>query len=97
MKQSGHLNPREETGTVCPVTSRYGRTPQNKHGGVGRQQQLNHYSANNYDNHTHNGQYTQQYDRYGSQNENRRNSGVDSIVHQIGPKIWMRLTNLLIV
>ena len=57
MKQSGHLNPREETGTVCPVTSRYGRTPQNKHGGVGRQQQLDHYSANNYDNHTHNGQY----------------------------------------
>ena len=46
-----------------------------------------HYSANNYDNHSQNGQYTQQYiERYGSQNENRRNSGVDSIVHQMGPK-----------
>ena len=39
MKQSGHLNPSEETGTGCPVTSKYGRTPPNKHGGVGRQQQ----------------------------------------------------------
>ena len=39
MKQSGHLNPREETGTECPVTSKYGRTPPNNHGGVGRQQQ----------------------------------------------------------
>ena len=37
MKQSGHLNPREETGTGCPVTSKYGRTPPIKHGGVGRQ------------------------------------------------------------
>ena len=37
MKQSGHLNPSEETGTGCPVTSKYGRTPPNKHGGVGRQ------------------------------------------------------------
>ena len=32
MKQSGHLNPSEETGTGCPVTSKYGRTPLNKHG-----------------------------------------------------------------
>ena len=39
MKQSGHLNPSEETGTGCPVTSKYGRTPPNKHRGVGRQQQ----------------------------------------------------------
>ena len=42
MKQSGHLNPREETGTGCPVTSKYGRPPPNKHGGVGRQQQQQH-------------------------------------------------------
>ena len=41
MKQSGHLNPSEETGTGCPVTSRYGRIPPNKHGGMGRQQQHN--------------------------------------------------------
>ena len=39
MKQSGHLYPSEETGTGCLVTSKYGRTPPNKHGGVGRQQQ----------------------------------------------------------
>ena len=39
MKQFGHLNPSEETGTGCPVTSKYGRTPPNKHGGLGRQQQ----------------------------------------------------------
>ena len=39
MKQSGHLNRSEKTGTGCPVTSNYGRTPLNKHGGVGRQQQ----------------------------------------------------------
>ena len=39
MKQSGHLNPSEETGTGCPVTSNYRRTPPSKHGGVGRQQQ----------------------------------------------------------
>ena len=39
MKQSGHLNPSEESGTRCPVTSKYGRTPPSKHGGVGRQQQ----------------------------------------------------------
>ena len=39
MKQYGHLNPSEETGTGCPITSKYGRTPPNKHGGVGRQQQ----------------------------------------------------------
>ena len=38
MIQSGHLNPSEETGTGWPVTSKYGRTPPNKHGGVGRQQ-----------------------------------------------------------
>ena len=39
MKQSGHLNPSEETGTGCPVISKYGRTHPNKHTGVGRQQQ----------------------------------------------------------
>ena len=39
MKQSGHLNPSEETGTGSPVTSKYGRTPPTKHGGVGQQQQ----------------------------------------------------------
>ena len=38
MKQSGHLNPSEETGTGCPLTSKYGRTPPDKHGGVSRQQ-----------------------------------------------------------
>ena len=37
MKQSGHLNPSEETETGCPVTSKYGRTPPNKHGGMGIQ------------------------------------------------------------
>ena len=37
MKQSGHLNPREETGPGCPVTSKYERLPPNKHGGVGQQ------------------------------------------------------------
>ena len=36
MKQFIHLNPSEETGTRCPVTSEYGRTPPNKQGGVGR-------------------------------------------------------------
>ena len=40
MKQSGHLNPSEETETGYPVTSKHGRTPPNKHGGVGRQQQV---------------------------------------------------------
>ena len=40
MKQSGHLNPSEITGTGCPVTSKYGRTPPHKHGGIGRQQQV---------------------------------------------------------
>ena len=40
MKQSEHLNPSEETRTGCPVTSKYGRTPPNKHGGVGRQQHV---------------------------------------------------------
>ena len=39
MKQSGHLNPSKETGTGCPVNSKYGRTPPNKHGGVGSQPQ----------------------------------------------------------
>ena len=39
MKQSGHVNPSEETGTGCPVISKYGRTSLNKNGGVGRQQQ----------------------------------------------------------
>ena len=37
MKQSGQLNHSEETRTGCPVTSKYGRTPPNKHGGVGGQ------------------------------------------------------------
>ena len=41
MKQSGHLNASEETGTRSHVTSNYGRTPPSKHGGVGRQQQQN--------------------------------------------------------
>ena len=40
MKQSGDINPSEETGTGCPVTSKYGRTYPNKHGCVGRQQQV---------------------------------------------------------
>ena len=39
MKQSEHFNPSEETGTGCSVTTQYGRTPPNKHGCVGRQQQ----------------------------------------------------------
>ena len=39
MKQSRHLNPSGETGTGCLVTSKYGRIPLNKHGGMGRQQQ----------------------------------------------------------
>ena len=39
MKHTEHLNPSEETGTGCPVTTKYGRTPPNKHGDVGRQQQ----------------------------------------------------------
>ena len=43
MKQCGHLNPSEETGTGCHVTSKYGRTPPNKHGGVGRQEQQHWY------------------------------------------------------
>ena len=30
MKQSGHLNPSEKTGTGCPVTSKYGRRAPNK-------------------------------------------------------------------
>ena len=38
MKQSGLLNPSEETVTGCPVTSKYGRTPPSRHGGVGKQQ-----------------------------------------------------------
>ena len=43
MIQSGQLNPSEEIGTGCPVTSKYGRTPPNRHGGVGRQQQQQPY------------------------------------------------------
>ena len=39
MKQSGHLNASEHTGTGFPVTLTYGRTPPNKHGGMDRQQQ----------------------------------------------------------
>ena len=42
MKQSGDLNPSEETGTECPINSKNGKTPVNKHGGVVRQQQ--HYN-----------------------------------------------------
>ena len=42
MKQSGHLNPSEVIETGCPVTSKYGRTPPNKHGGVGRQHNSPH-------------------------------------------------------
>ena len=38
MKQSGHLNSSEETGT-----GKYGTTPPNKHGGVGKQQQCGVY------------------------------------------------------
>ena len=40
MKQSGHLNPSEETGTRFPVTSKYGKTPPNtnNHRFMGRQQ-----------------------------------------------------------
>ena len=41
MKQSGHLKSSEETRTGCPVTSKYRRTPPNKHGGVGKQQHNN--------------------------------------------------------
>ena len=39
MKQSGNLNPSEESGIGCPVTSKHRRTPPNKHRGVGRQEQ----------------------------------------------------------
>ena len=35
MKKSGNLNPSEETGTRGLVSSKYGRIPLNKHGGVG--------------------------------------------------------------
>ena len=46
MKQSGHLNPSEETVNGCPVTSKYGRTPPSKHGGVVRQQhELNNFRS----------------------------------------------------
>ena len=41
-KTYGHLNPSEETGTGYPVTSKYRRTPTNKHEGVGRQQQVSY-------------------------------------------------------
>ena len=30
MRESGHLNPIEETGNGCPVSSKYGRTSPNK-------------------------------------------------------------------
>ena len=46
MKQSGHLNPIEETGTGCPIISKYGRRPPNKHVGVGRQQQQHYFLIN---------------------------------------------------
>ena len=46
MKQSGHFNTSEETGTGCPVTSKFGRTPSNKHEGVGRQQQQHVFRKN---------------------------------------------------
>ena len=48
VNQTGHLNPSEETGTGCPVISKYGMTHSNKHGGVGRQQQQQLYRSINY-------------------------------------------------
>ena len=51
MKQSGHLNPSEESRICCPVTSKYGRTPPNKHGGVGRQQQQQQQATRFHDEH----------------------------------------------
>ena len=39
MRQSGYLNPSDETGTGCPATSMCGRTPPSKHGSVDQQQQ----------------------------------------------------------
>ena len=48
MKQFGHLNPSEETGTGCSVTSTYGRTPSSKHGGVDRQQLFQKWRSENY-------------------------------------------------
>ena len=39
MNKSGHFNPSKETGTGYPVISKYGRTPPNKYGDEGRQQQ----------------------------------------------------------
>ena len=53
MKQSGHLNPSEETGTGFPVTSKYGRTPPNEHGGVGRQQQRDDHNHSTQSTYTH--------------------------------------------
>ena len=53
MKQSGHLNPSEETGTGCHVTSKYGRTPPNKHGCVGRQQEPSSLHNSKHTTHTH--------------------------------------------
>ena len=41
IKQSEPLNPSKEIRTGCPVTLKYGRTHQNKHEGVGRQQHNN--------------------------------------------------------
>ena len=46
MKQSGHLNSSEETGTGLSVTSKDGRTHPSKHGGVGRQQQQHNKDRN---------------------------------------------------
>ena len=39
MQLAKHLNPIQETRSGCPVTSKYGRTPPNKHGSVCRHQQ----------------------------------------------------------
>ena len=39
MKESGQI-PSEKTGTGFPVTSKYGSTPPNKNGDMGRQQHV---------------------------------------------------------
>ena len=47
MKHSGHLKPSEETGSGCPVSSKFRRTPPKRPGGVGRQQQQRKYHHKN--------------------------------------------------
>ena len=54
MIQSEHLNSSEETGTGCPVTSKYGRTPASKHGGMGRQRQQQPYGRSILESRSHN-------------------------------------------